>query len=102
MKKELIQIREHGKENTLMSNKKKEWSKTEIASLSDLTCDEFNNMFAAMTDDCNKEILQIREQIQEDLICLLDSQFGMVEYVDEVKDMACQIIIDNFDNLTEK
>ena len=49
-----------------------------------------------------KELIQIREQIQEDLICLLDSQFGMVEYVDEVKDMACQIIIDNFNNLTEK
>jgi hypothetical protein len=49
-----------------------------------------------------KELIQMREQIQEDLICLLDSQFGMVEYVDEVKDMACQIIIDNFDNLTEK
>ena len=46
--------------------------------------------------------MQVREQIQEDLICLLDSQFGMVEYVDEVKDMACQIIIDNFDNLLEK
>lgn len=50
----------------------------------------------------SKELLQVREQIQEDLICLLDSQFGLVEYVDEVKDMACQIIIDNFDNLLEK
>lgn len=50
----------------------------------------------------SKELLEVREQIQEDLICLLDSQFGMVEYVDEVKDMACQIIIDNFDNLLEK
>jgi hypothetical protein len=50
----------------------------------------------------SKELMQVREQIQEDLICLLDSQFGMVEYVDEVKDMACQIIIDNFDNLLEK
>jgi hypothetical protein len=50
----------------------------------------------------SKELLKVREQIQEDLICLLDSQFGMVEYVDEVKDMACQIIIDNFDNLLEK
>jgi hypothetical protein len=27
-------------------------------------------------------ILSIREQIQDDLICLLDSQFGEVEYVD--------------------
>ena len=50
----------------------------------------------------SKELMQVREQIQEDLICLLDSQFGMVEYVDEVKDMACQIIIDNFNNLLEK
>jgi len=50
----------------------------------------------------SKELMEVREQIQEDIICLLDSQFGMVEYVDEVKDMACQIIIDNFDNLTEK
>jgi hypothetical protein len=50
----------------------------------------------------SKELLKVREQIQEDLICLLDSQFGMVEYVDEVKDMACQIIIDNFNNLLEK
>lgn len=46
--------------------------------------------------------MEVREQIQEDLICMLDSQIGMIEYVDEVKDMACQIIIDNFDNLTEK
>ncbi len=47
----------------------------------------------------NKDLLKAREQIQEDLICLLDSQFGLVEYVDEVKDMACQIIVDNFDQL---
>ena len=47
----------------------------------------------------NKDLLKAREQIQEDLICLLDSQFGLVEYVDEVKDMACQIIVDNFDEL---
>lgn len=50
----------------------------------------------------SKELIQVREQIQEDLICLLDSQFGMVEYVDEVKDMACQIVVDNFNNLLEK
>jgi hypothetical protein len=47
----------------------------------------------------NKELLKVREQIQEDLICLLDEQFGLVEYVDEVKDMACQIIVDNFKKL---
>jgi hypothetical protein len=38
----------------------------------------------------------ISESIQHDLICLLDSQFGEVEYVDEVKTMACQIVVDRF------
>jgi hypothetical protein len=49
-----------------------------------------------------KELKEIREQIQEDLISLLDSQFGEVEYVDEVKDLACQIIVDNFKQLETK
>ncbi len=35
----------------------------------------------------------ISESIQDDLICLLDSQFGEVEYVNEVKDMACAIVV---------
>lgn len=47
------------------------------------------------------ELLDTREQIQEDLISLLDSQFGMVEYVDEVKDLACQIVVDNFKKLID-
>jgi hypothetical protein len=46
-----------------------------------------------------KKFLKVREQIQEDLIDLLDSQFGEVEYVDEVKDMACEIINENFKKL---
>jgi len=66
------------------------------------------------------EVLSVREQIQEDLICLLDSQFGEVKYVgtlrghpqrlhhsavrriyhdDKVKDLACQIVVDNFNKL---
>ena len=51
------------------------------------------------------DILSVREQIQEDLITLLDSQFGdfpewyTPEYTDNVKDLACQIVIDNFTNL---
>lgn len=40
-----------------------------------------------------------REQMQDDLISLLDSQFGLVEYVDEVKTLACQIVVDNFKKL---
>lgn len=49
----------------------------------------------------NKQLLQTREQIQEDLISLLESQFGLVEYLDEVKDLACQIVVDNFKKLLE-
>ena len=47
----------------------------------------------------NATIASCREQIQEDLISLLDSQFGLVEYIDEVKDLACQIVVDNFKKL---
>ena len=50
----------------------------------------------AFTD---KKVLTVSEQLQEDLIALLDSQFGEVEYLEEVKDLACQIVIDNFVNL---
>ncbi len=45
------------------------------------------------------DILSVREQIQEDLICLLESQFGEVEYLSEVQDLACQIVVDNFSQL---
>jgi hypothetical protein len=45
------------------------------------------------------QLLSVCEQIQEDLICLLESQFGEVDYLDEVKDLACQIVIDNFKKL---
>jgi hypothetical protein len=41
-------------------------------------------------------LLQAKEQIQQDLITLLDSQFGEIEYLDEVKTLACQIVVDNF------
>jgi hypothetical protein len=44
-------------------------------------------------------LLSVREQIQEDLICLLESQFGEVDYLDEVKSLACQIVVDNFNQL---
>jgi hypothetical protein len=47
----------------------------------------------------NTQLLSVREQIQEDLICLLESQFGEVDYLDEVKDLACQIVLDNFNQL---
>ena len=45
------------------------------------------------------DLLSVREQIQEDLISLLESQFGEVEYLSEVQDLACQIVVDNFSQL---
>jgi hypothetical protein len=50
----------------------------------------------AFTD---KKVLTVREQLQEDLITLLDSQFGEVDYLDDVKDIACQIVVENFADL---
>ena len=48
------------------------------------------------------DILSLRDQIQNDLICLLESQFGEVDYLSEVQDLACQIIVDNFTQLLNK
>jgi hypothetical protein len=45
------------------------------------------------------DILSVREQIQEDLISLLESQFGEIDYLNEVQDLACQIVVDNFSQL---
>jgi hypothetical protein len=45
------------------------------------------------------DIISVREQLQEDLICLLESQFGEVDYLDEVKSLACQIVVNNFNQL---
>jgi hypothetical protein len=49
----------------------------------------------------NTDILSVREQIQEDLITLLETQLGEVEYLSEVQDLACQIVINNFAKLTK-
>jgi hypothetical protein len=42
------------------------------------------------------ELRNLREQLQEDLICMLESQLGNIEYLEELKDIACQIVVDNF------
>ena len=47
------------------------------------------------------DIISVREQIQNDLICLLESQFGEVDYLSEVQDLACQIVVDNFTKLVK-
>jgi len=45
------------------------------------------------------DIISVREQIQEDLISLLESQFGQADYLSEVQDLACQIVVSNFTQL---
>ena len=49
----------------------------------------------------NKKTLEIREQIQEDLLSMLESQLGLIEYLQDVQDAACQIVVDNFQKLLE-
>lgn len=44
---------------------------------------------------------RLSQLIQDDLICLLDSQFGEVEYIDEVRTMACQIVVDRVQEVRE-
>lgn len=45
---------------------------------------------------------ELREQIQDDLITVMDSQFGEVEYVEEAKNMLCQAVVDRIKPLIEK
>jgi hypothetical protein len=56
-----------------------------------------------ISDNMNKQtILEVREQIQEDLVSMLESQLGLIEYLQDVQDLACQIVVDNFERLVEK
>lgn len=42
-----------------------------------------------------------REQIQEDLICLLEAgnNLGVENFIEELKTAACQIVVNNFKKL---
>jgi hypothetical protein len=48
------------------------------------------------------ELLSVREQIQEDLICLLATQFDDEVQMDEVQRIACEIVVSNFTKLLNK
>jgi hypothetical protein len=39
---------------------------------------------------------------RSDLICLLESQFGQVDYLSEVQDLACQIVVDTVQSFLNK
>jgi hypothetical protein len=38
------------------------------------------------------DIISVREQIQNDLICLLESQFGEVDYLSEVQEYYPELL----------
>jgi hypothetical protein len=42
------------------------------------------------------DIISVREQIQNDLICLLSTQFDDEGQTDEVQKIACDIVVINF------
>lgn len=46
-----------------------------------------------------KRLQELSEAIQDDLICLLDEQFGEAEYLDDVQTLACQIVVDRVKEL---
>ena len=42
---------------------------------------------------------EVREQIQEDIICFIDS-FGFLSHPEFLKENLCQIVVDNFNKET--
>jgi hypothetical protein len=48
------------------------------------------------------DLITAREQIQEDLICLLSTQFDDEGQMDEVQRIACDIVVNNFTKLLNK
>ena len=52
---------------------------------------------ATMTEMNNKlEMLSAREQLMEDIDCIIESNFGEVEYKDDVIRMLCDAVCANF------
>ena len=48
-----------------------------------------------------KNIIEAREQTQEDIISFVDS-FGFISHPEFIKDNVCDIIVENFNNLIEE
>ncbi len=44
----------------------------------------------------NLEMLTAREQLMEDIDCIIESNFGEVEYKDDVVRQLCDAVICNF------
>ena len=47
------------------------------------------------------DLIEAREQMQEDLISFIDS-YGFISHPEFLKDNACDIIVENFNDLIDK
>ena len=48
-----------------------------------------------------QDIIEAREQAQEDIISFIDS-FGFISHPEFIKDNVCDIIVENFNDLIDK
>ena len=48
-----------------------------------------------------QDIIEAREQMQEDVISFIDS-FGFISHPEFIKDNTCDIIVENFNDLIDK
>jgi len=71
-----------------------QWNLVDYLADDNLVPRGYNPKVDVKENDYKWFLRKLSEQIQDDLICLLDSQFGEVEYIDEVKTAACQIVVD--------
>ena len=56
----------------------------------------FVSSFSYSKMNTNLEMLTQREQLMEDIDCIVESNFGEVEYKDEVIRMLCDAMCRNF------
>ena len=47
------------------------------------------------------DLIEAREQIQEDIISFIES-YGFISHPEFIKDNACQIVVENFNDLIDK
>ena len=56
----------------------------------------FVSTFTYSKMNTNLEMLTAREQLMEDIDCIIESNFGEVEYKDDVIRMLCDAVCRNF------
>ena len=56
----------------------------------------FVSTFTYSKMNTNLEMLTAREQLMEDIDCIIESNFGEVEYKDDVSRQLCDAVCKNF------